>query len=91
MRYCALSQLDTSGLEADHPFATRVEQTCIKKRSFVTRHPTTELAQEVSLSAHLKILKHITIHVARKATEKSSWPKKFQRSLVIYLEGNRQC
>jgi len=72
MKYCALSQLDTSGLEADHPFATPVEQTSIKKTSVVTHHPTTELAQKVLLPALLKILKHLTTHVARKATEKSS-------------------
>jgi hypothetical protein len=89
MRYCALSQLDTNGLEADHPFATPVEQTRIRKTSFVACHPTTELAQEVLLPAHLKILRHITTHVARKATQQSSWQKQLQRSLVIYLEGNK--
>jgi len=72
MRYCALSQLDTSGVEADHPFATPVEQTRIKKTSFVTHHPTMELAQEVLLPAHPKIFRHITTHAARKAREKSS-------------------
>jgi len=56
--------------------------------SFVNRHTTTELAQEALLPTHIKILRDITIHVARKATEKSSWPKKLQRRLVIHLEGN---
>jgi hypothetical protein len=83
MRYYALSQPDTSGLEADHLFATPVEQSHFKKTSFVTRHLTKELAQEVLLPAHFKILRHITTHMARKL-QRSLHGQRNSREVLSY-------